>query len=79
MSSSVGTYPITVEAGTLAATNYTFALQGSTLAVTRAHLTVTAADQVKVEGDPNPPLAYTLSGFVLGEDASSAQVTGDPR
>ena len=44
-SSGVGDYPINVGVGTLTAANYDFTdLVGSTLTVTKAHLTVTASD-----------------------------------
>ena len=40
---------------------------------------MTAADDGKVYGDPEPAsFAYTLSGFKNGEDATAAGVTGDP-
>lgn len=41
-----------------------------TLTVNKAALTITADDQVKFEGQPNPTLTVTYSGFVLGETAA---------
>lgn len=38
-----------------------------TLTVTKAPLTITADDKSKPEGDPNPALTVTYSGFVYGE------------
>ena len=35
-----------------------------------ARLTVTAADQPRLFGQPNPPLTYAITGFVGGENAS---------
>ena len=40
------------------------------LVVSPATLTITADDQLKFEGLPNPPLTLSYSGFVLGEDAT---------
>jgi len=41
-----------------------------TLVVNKAPLTITADDKAKPEGDPNPPLTVTYSGFVYGETAA---------
>jgi hypothetical protein len=76
-SSPVGTYPINVSVGTLAAANYDFPnLVGGTLTITKAHLTVTADNKAKVEGTANPPLTATISGFA-GND-TAAVVSGSP-
>jgi hypothetical protein len=40
------------------------------LTVTKAHLTVTADNKSKYEGTPNPPLTFTISGFVNGDTAA---------
>ncbi|HKW74951.1 MAG TPA: MBG domain-containing protein, partial [Terriglobales bacterium] len=37
------------------------------LIVTKAQLTVTADNQARLYGDPNPPLTYTITGFVNGD------------
>lgn len=42
-----------------------------TLNIGKAPLTITANDQTKQEGEDNPTLTVTYSGFVNGEDASS--------
>ncbi len=63
--SPVGTYSITQ--GTLAATNYTISFTGSTLEITPAALTVTADDQVRKIGSPNPEFTISYSGFVNNE------------
>src|SRR5208337_5215547 len=69
--SSVGTYPITVDVTGLSAANYDFITgQAATLTVSPAHLTVTADNQTKIQGNPNPTLTYTLSGFVNGDTSS---------
>src|SRR5208337_857082 len=63
--SRVGTYPITVAAGTLSASNYDFPnLVNGTLTVSKAQLTVTAVNKTKKQGAANPALTYTIKGFV---------------
>jgi hypothetical protein len=69
--SPVGTYAITAAAGTLAATNYDFPkLVNGTLTINKAHLTVTADNQIMNHGDKLPVLTYSIAGFVNGESAS---------
>jgi hypothetical protein len=76
-SSAVGSYAITVAAGTLTAANYDFAnLVPATLTVTKAHLTVTADDKAMYQGAPVPTLSVTLTGFVNGDTV--AVVSGAP-
>src|SRR5207247_526830 len=76
-SSAVGTYAITVGAGTLSAANYDFAnLVGGVLTVTKAHLTVTADAKSKAYGVANPPLTATITGFKNGDTATV--VSGSP-
>jgi hypothetical protein len=75
-SSGVGSYPITITAGTLSAVNYAFAFFGGTLTVTPAPLTVTATSLSKVYGQANPTLTYTITGFVNGD--TSSVVSGSP-
>lgn len=70
--SAVGIYPITLSGG--AAVNYSLTLVGGTLSVTRAPLTVAAANVSKTYGEANPTLAYSLSGFANGD--TSAVVSG---
>jgi hypothetical protein len=66
--SPVGTYPITITLGTLASANYSFStLTNGTLTVTGVQLTVTADNKSRVFGAPNPPLTFTVTGFVNGE------------
>jgi hypothetical protein len=69
-SSGVGTYPINVSQGTLAASNYTFTFTGGTLTVTAATLTVTATNTNKTYGSANPTLADTITGFVNNDPDS---------
>jgi trimeric autotransporter adhesin len=58
-----------------------------TLTVNKAPLTIKADDKSKPEGDPNPPLTVTYTGFVYGETSSvlatpvtvtTTAVTGSP-
>lgn len=52
------------------ADNYN-AMTGSVeVVVAKALLTVAADPQTKPQGEPNPPLTFQYSGFVMGEDAS---------
>src|SRR3989442_13654744 len=67
--SAVGTYPITANGAVSA--NYTISYVSGTLTVTPAALTVTADNQTKVYGTPNPPLTVRYSGFVNGDTAAS--------
>jgi hypothetical protein len=75
-SSPVSSYTITAGKGTLASTNYTFSFVNGNLAVTPAHLTVTADNKSKVYGSANPPLTATISGFVLGQTLGTSNVGG---
>ncbi len=76
-SSPVGSYPIVVGVGTLAAVNYDFpTLVNGTLTVSKAHLTVSADNKTKLRGASNPALTATITGFVNGDKASV--VTGAP-
>jgi hypothetical protein len=67
--SAVGTYPITASGAV--SPNYTIGYVSGTLTVTPAALTVTADNQTKVYGTPNPPLTVRYSGFVNGDTAAS--------
>ncbi len=49
--------------------NYTITKTEGTLEVTPAVLTVTADDKTKKQGEDNPELTGTITGFVNGEDA----------
>ncbi len=70
-SSAVGSYPIALALGDLAADNYAFTSADSTLEVTQAPLTVSADDQARLYGQDNPTLTLTYNGFVNGEDPSA--------
>ncbi|HET9837172.1 MAG TPA: MBG domain-containing protein [Candidatus Angelobacter sp.] len=47
------------------------------LIVTKAQLTVTANNQSRLYGDPNPPLTYTITGFVNGDTIAVVSGTAD--
>ena len=47
------------------------------LTVTKAQLTVTADNQSRLYGDPNPPFTYVITGFVNGDDISVVSGTAD--
>ncbi len=75
--STPGTYPIQASLGSLAASNYTFALQTGTLTIQKAPLTVVPNPATMVYGATVPAFSYTLSGFVFSDTASA--VTGAPQ
>jgi photosystem II stability/assembly factor-like uncharacterized protein len=56
--------------------DYSSVTQSTTINVLKAHLTVTAANLARPRRAANPPLTYTLTGFVNGDTASS--VSGTP-
>ena len=47
------------------------------LTVTKAQLTVTANNQSRLYGDPNPPFTYVITGFVNGDDISVVSGAAD--
>ncbi|MBZ5508941.1 MAG: beta-propeller fold lactonase family protein [Acidobacteriia bacterium] len=67
--SAPGTYPIipTLVDPTGKLGNYTVTVNNGTLTITAAVLTVTADNASRLYGDPNPPLTYTIAGFVNGD------------
>jgi len=70
--SPVGTYPIIVTAGTLAATNYSFSFVNGTLTVTKAEQTITFdALPAKTYGDPSFILSATASSGLPASYTSS--------
>ena len=66
--SPVGEYDITVEGG--AAQNYSFKYVPAKLTVNKAPLKVKADDKSRMEGEANPELTVTYTGFKNGETAS---------
>jgi hypothetical protein len=68
--STAGAYSIKAGAGTLAAKNYAFKFVSGTLTVTKAPLTVAAANASAVVDQPLPKFTYTATGFVNGDTKS---------
>ncbi|HEY0054967.1 MAG TPA: MBG domain-containing protein, partial [Pedobacter sp.] len=63
---NTGTYLISQ--GSLGlSTNYTISFTPANLTINKAPLTITADDLVKFQGQPNPTLTYSYSGFVNNE------------
>jgi sugar lactone lactonase YvrE len=73
----VGSYPIVVSVGTLAATNYSFQGYNGLFTVQPAMLTVTPASQAITYGGTIPALTYWISGFMNGDTGTSV-VQGAP-
>ena len=73
--SNTGTYAIAASAA--ADPDYVISYVAGILTVTQANLTVTADDQTRPQGEANPPLTYSYSGFVNGDTPSV--VSGAPR
>ena len=73
-SSGVGSY--TIDATALANGNYLITANNGSLAISKAHLTVTADAQSRLYGAANPSFTETISGYVNSQDANSASVTG---
>ncbi|MBN8577717.1 MAG: gliding motility-associated C-terminal domain-containing protein [Cytophagales bacterium] len=67
--SAPGPYVITLAGGL--DNNYALTLVIGTLTVTKAMLTVTANNQTRQYGEPNPVLTLNYSGFVNGETAAN--------
>ena len=72
---AVNSYPITAALGLAGGSNYSFSFVNGTLNITKAILTVTAANQTVPYGTPVAPYTYTISGFVNGDTPATA-VTG---
>ena len=67
--SPAGSYPITPSGA--AAANYTIVYVSGTLTVTKAALTVTAANASRAYGASNPAFPINYSGFVNGDTAAN--------
>ena len=74
--SNVGTYPITAALTGVSATNYVATVTAALLTVTPATLTATANAVSRPVNTANPPLTYTVTGFVNGD--TSTILTGAP-
>jgi 6-phosphogluconolactonase (cycloisomerase 2 family) len=71
-----GSYPAGVAASYAGDPNNKASSGSAALTVNPALLTVTAANAIRLYGDPDPTFTFTFSGFVNGETASV--VTGSP-
>ncbi|MCX6888323.1 MAG: YDG domain-containing protein, partial [Verrucomicrobia bacterium] len=71
---NAGSYALTP--GGLSAANYTLNFASGTLTVNKAPLTLTGADATREYGAADPAFSSTLTGFVNGETAVTAGVTG---
>jgi hypothetical protein len=77
--SNLGAGMHTVTAIYLGDGNYGVGVGSLTQTVNKAHLTVTPDDISQALGQLIlPPTAFHLSGFVLGEDATGASISGAP-
>jgi autotransporter-associated beta strand protein len=72
--SNTGTYPISASGAN--DLDYNMSYVAGTLTVTPATLIVTANNQTRPQGQANPLLTYTLTGFVNGD--TSSVVSGAP-
>jgi len=68
--SPVGAYPITLNPGSLAATNYTLSFVNGVLTVNPALLIGQANNAKRTYGQTNPVFTVSYSGFVNGDTAS---------
>ena len=66
--SSVGTYTIKIEKGSVSNNNVTYV--DGTMTITKAPLTITAKSYSREEGQENPAFDVTYSGFKNGETSS---------
>lgn len=69
--------PYAITQGTLANSNYTIAFTNGEFAITRRPITVTAEDQTRMMGLPDPPFTYTVANLVAG-DVLSGALTREP-
>jgi hypothetical protein len=74
--STVGSYPITVDVSGVSAPNYTIQAVPGNLVVTQAVLEVTADNQSRLYGTTNPVFTTTITGFLNGDPTNV--VSGSP-
>ena len=72
---NAGSYAITAS-GYGNGLGYGISYANGTLTINKANLTVTADNQTRLYGGANPTFTQTITGFVNGENASTAGVTG---
>ena len=71
---NAGAYVLTP--GGLSSGNYTLSFTNGALTIGKASLTIQAADANRVYGSANPTFVANLLGFVNGENATTAGITG---
>jgi gliding motility-associated-like protein len=87
INSTPGSYPITVTAGTLSTTNYTFSFVNSSLTVTKATQTITfpviagktygdAAFTLNASSNSGLPITYTVTSGPVTINGSTFTITG---
>jgi hypothetical protein len=76
--SNAGIYDIVLSEGDLSASNYAFDLKKGTITINKANLQVVANNMSRLYGDANPVFTYGISGFVLGQNDATSDVTGAP-
>lgn len=74
--SGAGAYPVSCSGA--ADQNYDVSYASGTLTITKVDLTVSADDQARAYGQPNPPLTVSYSGFVLGQTRVTSDLSGEP-
>lgn len=74
--SNAGTYPIDVEPGTLASSNYRFVAVDGTFTINKRELTVAANSATREYGAADPVFTATYTGFRNGDTA--AALSGAP-
>lgn len=69
---NAGSYTISASGLYSIQQGYDISYMAGTLAINKAHLTVTADNKSRLYGQANPALTTTVSGFVNGENAGTA-------
>ena len=75
-STGVGNVAIVANISGLAANNYDFSAANGNLIINKAHLTVTADNQVQTYGSAIPTLTTSVTGFLMGQDATVVSGAG---
>ena len=68
--SPIGTYAITPSVSGVTVSNYNIVSNNGTLTITKAMLTATADNKIRIYGSSNPVFTITFSGFKNGETLS---------
>jgi hypothetical protein len=74
--STAGSYPLNIAIGSLASSNYNFTFVSGEVVVNKAVLTISPVKAWMTYGGELPELAYTLTGFLNGDNATA--VSGAP-